>query len=73
MSFHPLKGRDVDEKELAEAPAQDMVKPVVAGIKGRNPVQAGKFVRVLKGGRCPFIGGCQSADSRTLFEKNTVL
>jgi hypothetical protein len=73
MSFHLLKGQNVDEKELAEAQVQDMVKPAVADIKGKNPVQAGRSVRVLKGVRCPYTGGCQSADSRILFEKNTVL
>jgi len=73
MSFHPLKGQNVDENELAEVPVQDMVKPAVAGIKGKNPVQAERSVRVLKGGRCPYTGVCQNADSRILFEKNTVL
>jgi len=73
MSFHPLKGQDVDERELAGAPGQDMERPAAAAIRGRIPVPAGGFARVLKGARCPFIGACQSVDSRILFGKNTVL
>ena len=73
MSFHPLQGRDVDERELAGGPDQDMGKPPAADIRGRIPVPAGVFARVLKGARCPYTGACQSVGSKILFGKNTVL
>ncbi len=72
MIFHPLQGQSVDEKELAEAPVQDMARPVVAGIRDKSPVPAAVSVQALKGGKCPYTGGCRSVVSRIPFEKNTV-
>ncbi len=73
MSFHPLKGQDVQERELAGDPGQGMEKPRAAGIRGRIPVPAVAFVRGLKGARCPYTGVFRSVGSRILFGKNTVL
>ncbi len=73
MSFHPLKGQDVDERELAGGPGQDMGKPAAAGTRGRIPVPAEVSVRVLKGVRCLYTGACQNVGSRIRFGKNTVL
>ena len=73
MSFHPLKGQDVHERESAGVPGQDMGKPVAVAIRGRIPVPAGVSDRVLKGARCQYTGACQSVGLRILFGKNTVL
>jgi large subunit ribosomal protein L15 len=69
MSFHPLKGQNVDGKELAEGPVQDMGKPVVAGIRDKNPVPAAVFVPVLKGAKCLYTGACRSVDFKNPFRK----
>jgi hypothetical protein len=73
MSFHPLKGRDVYERELAGDPARDMEKPLAAGIRGRSPAPVVEFVRGLKGARCPYTGAFRNVGSRILSGKNTVL
>jgi hypothetical protein len=72
MSFHPLKGQDVHEKESVEAPVRDMEKPAAGDIRGRIHVPVGAFVRGLKGARCPFTGAFQNVGLKIRFEKSIV-
>jgi len=72
MSFHPLRGQNADEKELAGDPVQDMGKPVVEGTRDKNPAPAAVFALVLKGAKCPSTGACRNVDLRILSGKNTV-